>query len=625
MNVHDPCILYGIRETASRLGLDVTPVSSTQLIEQSSGQFDALIVPETGLEDDLLRRIVMNSKCPVILVGPGASRQVDEFFGVETVGQTHDCFPEVSGWMKSSKVPEPLPVFYSIPVFRKLEEAPRVLAETEADGIRFPSVILKGERNCLARIGPQLFRSTAFLLTASGMKPFQKDERLWKDSYGRVRMDSTLVHARRYLRLPVVDYYARIMEELLFEMTSMKNSPLVQKWTVPRPQRFSVCLSHDVDHLAPPPLLLVPSIFSTSIDFRRVVGKAILTFLYFFSAVYTRNRDFLALIPRKLHRGLRNYEVIWGLDEISMSEQELGVRSSFFFLQNEHPLDSNYGISNPIVREAIRELSARGFEISFHAGFSTENRLNLCRQKRMLEEILGRNVLGVRTHFLRFSYPKTFRQYAEGGFCYDSSVMFSEEVGYRTSTCFPWMVFDVDTNTELPLMEIPPIIMDRTFKHMGLSPRDAQAVCTRLLSEISDLHGVLTIIWHNSGVTTKPGEHKAWWLVYWTLIQESLKRGACFLTLEDLFSYYVVRRRIKILATQVNGNTCEIALDSELDYPLFPISISLRSKRISSAKFNGRVLPANSVVEIDKQRFIVSVPIARGRSLLSITMRDQLG
>lgn len=170
MSMRDPIVSYGIMELLSRLGIDSVDVSRD--FEQQSEGLQAVIVVDGGNGHKPMRDIINESRCSVILVGPSCSEEVDALFGIETVGQC-DSFPDVSGWMTARGVPEPIPIFYSIPVFRKLEAATQVFAETRADGVQFPSVILKRDnRKCLVRIGPQLFRSTAFLLTVSGLRPF---------------------------------------------------------------------------------------------------------------------------------------------------------------------------------------------------------------------------------------------------------------------------------------------------------------------------------------------------------------------------------------------------------------------------------------------------------------------
>lgn len=396
-------------------------------------------------------------------------------------------------------------------------------------------------------------------------------------------MDSTIVHLRNYLRLPVVDYYARILENVIFAIVSLDGLPFIQKWVVPGPQKFGVCLSHDIDHLAPDPLGLIVSPLQAP-DFHALVARTTLMPFYLMSMLYSQNRDLLALLPPQLHRILRKHESFWRLEEIISSELQLGVRSSFFFLPSGSKMDSNYDLSNPLVSEAIKQLSSAGFEVALHAGFSTAVEPSLLSlQKKTLEEMSRRDVIGVRAHYLRFAYPKTFREFVKRGFGYDSSVAFNEEVGYRASTCFPWMMFDIDSKEELPLVEIAPIIMDSALKYpscMNLIPTSAQSVCSNLLKQVADLHGILTIVWHNrlgSVIFAKGREDEAWWHVYRSIIKEAFRRQGRVMTLREVFSYYTIRKRIRIVTTQVMNGVCYVNIESPLDYATFAISVSLKS------------------------------------------------
>lgn len=623
-DIEDPSVIYGLNEIASRIGIDITSVSSDSDIDYLADALSALVLPETSIAyEHLLQKIVKGGRLSVILVGPNGSSEVNELFGVEIL-DICDSFPDVSGWMHSPGIPKILPVFYSLPVLGSLDSRARVLCETEAGGVHFPSVVVKTKgRQCLVRFGPQVFRSTAFLLTLSGMHQSKNVKSSRLDAYGRIRLESTLVHLRGYLRTPVVDYYARILETILAETAFLRGYPFVQKWTVPGPQTFCMSLSHDVDFLAPKPSEFVPSLAFDlfSGNFGRTLSRMILGILYVLSALHTRNSDFLALIPRSLHNVLRKYEPYWRLEEISLSERRLGARSSFFFLANASPMDSNYSTENPIVAEAARKLSETGFEICCHAPFETKHNGSALRiHKKMLESVTRNKVVGVRAHYLRFSYPKTFAEYASAGFSYDSSAMFSEEIGYRASTCFPWTLYDIEREKPVSLLEIPPAIMDRTLRersHMNLSPKAAQNVCTELLEEVASLHGVLTVIWHNSGVSVRPSEDRAWWDVYWSLVREGSRRGARFMTLGELFSYHCARQRARLRLEEGKDGFWNVAIESDQDYPSLALSVRLKSGEITTALLDGSPLPIDSLSKIGN-RFIVSLPLRRGQSLLSL-------
>ncbi|MGB9022435.1 MAG: polysaccharide deacetylase family protein [Candidatus Bathyarchaeia archaeon] len=623
-NTEDPSVVYGLREIGSRIGIDVTQIDQDFDLDHLAGPLPALVLPETSLADDQsVQKLIKRAKTSVILAGPNRSSEINELFGVQVL-DTCDYSPDVCGWMRMPEIPKRLPLFYSIPILKTLDSGTRTFCEVEAGGIHFPGIVMKTSgRQCLIRVGPQIFRSAAFLLTLSGMRASEKVKSCQLDPFGRVKLESTPVHLGGYLATPVVDYYAKILETILVETAYLKDYPFVQKWPVPGPEAFCVSLSHDIDFLAPKPSEFLPSLFFDlfSRNVARTVGRMILGVLYVLSALLTRNCDFLALIPPSVHGILRTYEPYWRLGEISLSEIRLGARSSLFFLGNSSPMDSNYNIQNPIVAEAIRKLSESGFEICCHAPFETEAHKSALRiQKQMLEDAIRSKVRGVRAHFLRFAYPETFAAYASAGFSYDSSVIFPEEVGYRASTCFPFTLYDFEQGKLVSLLEIPPVIMDRTFRekrNMNLSPELARRLCTELLEEIANLHGVLTIIWHNSGVSTRPSEDREWWRVYWSLLRECSRREARFMTLGEISSYYSVRQKTRLTLEGAENGSWNIAIESEQDYPSFALSVRLNSGEVRSALLNNSILPNSSLSKIG-ERVIVSLPLSRGRSMLSL-------
>jgi hypothetical protein len=616
----DSFLLYGISEMSSRLGIEFKRVFDSRDIPKNPL---ALIVPEASYEKDYLEDLLADCQHSVLLIGPHGSPKLDELFGVKQIGEK-DSYPDVTGLMKSSRLPNPIPVFYKIPLLQKNDPAVEVVADIEIEKTTCPSVVLRRENSrLLARIGPQVFRSAAFLLTKSGFQASPIVEPPKLDSFGRVPLRSTITHRRGYLRTPVIDYYARILEDILLEIASSRSVPLLQKWPTPGPYNFCLSLSHDVDYLAPNPTDLVVSILFdiSEANFRRVVGRIVLAFFYAVSAIMTRNRDLLALIPQALHRRLRKYDPFWRLDEIRKLEAQFGIRSSFFFLHNENRMDSNYDLKSNIVRSAIRQTSSEGFEVCLHADFGATDAEKLQWRKRAIEDAADSSVIGVRAHYLRISYPDTFRLYARAGLAYDSSVMFSEEVGYRSSTCMPWKVFDIDDQKTLPILEIPPIIMDRTLQgkgHMNLSPDAARRICSALIEQVADLHGVLTVDWHNSELSLRASLDREWWGVYKSIIEESIKRGSRVMKLDDVFAYYNRKQGVRMEVVRCDRKTCDIEILCEQAFPDFAMSVST-SDTVSYASLDGESSPKCGLTKFGGNRWIVTVPLKNGDNRLSLS------
>ncbi len=67
---------------------------------------------------------------------------------------------------------------------------------------------------------------------------------------------------------------------------------------------------------------------------------------------------------------------------------------------------------------------------------------------------------GGRQHYLRWNAPATWRNYAEAGLDYDTTLSYADHAGFRCGTCHPFPVFDVERNTALDLLEYPLIVRE---------------------------------------------------------------------------------------------------------------------------------------------------------------------
>ena len=79
--------------------------------------------------------------------------------------------------------------------------------------------------------------------------------------------------------------------------------------------------------------------------------------------------------------------------------------------------------------------------------------------------------MGNRFHYLMFDPEKTVQILEDCGIKYDTSLMFAEHVGFRRGCCSPFYLYDFEKNRTSPVIEIPLIIMDTTFRnkhYMGI-------------------------------------------------------------------------------------------------------------------------------------------------------------
>jgi peptidoglycan/xylan/chitin deacetylase (PgdA/CDA1 family) len=168
----------------------------------------------------------------------------------------------------------------------------------------------------------------------------------------------------------------------------------------------------------------------------------------------------------------------------------------------------------------------KGYEVGLHGGYDTYNNIvEIKREKEQLEQIIGKRIIGYRNHFLRFKVPDTWLLLKNAGFEYDSTLGYSETVGFRNGMCHPFNPFDLYENKEINIVEIPPVIMDLTLlRHMKLDLQRGWDLCKRIIDTVESLNGVVTVIWHNESYNN--AYRKNWEKIYSKILEYGYKKDA---------------------------------------------------------------------------------------------------
>lgn len=192
----------------------------------------------------------------------------------------------------------------------------------------------------------------------------------------------------------------------------------------------------------------------------------------------------------------------WNFDRILRLEQSFGVKSSFYFLQESRhfryssPREwavslGKYRFDDEQVASVIQTLDQRGWEVGLHGSFeSFRNEELLRKEKRDLEDVLGREVEGIRQHYLNLIIPKTWQHQANVGFRYDSSLGFRDRVGYGGLPKFPLSPFR-DTFLVLPLT-----VMDGALFQSERTEEKACDVLRGVLKDAIASHALVVVLWH---------------------------------------------------------------------------------------------------------------------------------
>ena len=288
-----------------------------------------------------------------------------------------------------------------------------------------------------------------------------------------------------------------------------------QKPVWPDEKPFAVCLTHDVD---------VVSLYSLkqSLRSRR---------LQLLNGSAFRKVRFLMGVGIDLARTAiraKQKDPLHCYERWIAAEKQCGAHSTFFFwpglsaVAKRHHTDCTYELYDPVVldnqkytvTEMIREIDRQGWEIGLHPSwYAFDDADELKRQKDFLEKALDHEVVSIRQHYLHYDIRVTPAVHAEAGFKYDSTLGFNDNVGFRFGTCYPYHLYNLKTEKELPIKKIPLIIQDCAMlnptKGMRLDEETAFQYVKQITEAVENVGGVLTLLWHPNYII-KPD----WWNLY---------------------------------------------------------------------------------------------------------------
>ena len=306
----------------------------------------------------------------------------------------------------------------------------------------------------------------------------KKDRELWElfareEEYSSDKLD-------HYGRFP----YSASKNKSIFE-------PKVSEYLVnnglkiqyPKGKKFAVCLTHDIDF----------------IDQRRKE--------YLKDSVKALGELDLSSAINNLIAGLdKSKTPLKNFKEIISLEEKYDAKSSFYFLALEES-DQDYNFNVASLKEEFLGIVKMGWEVGLHGGHTAYNNLDvLLEEKKRLENAFGLEVIGYRNHYLRFKTPDTWELLSNAGFKYDTTFGYADMAGFRNGMCHPFKPYNLKTDKEIEILEIPLVIMDRTFlSYINLNLNEAWDLTKRLIDATEKNNGVLTLLWHNNQMSGEMG------------------------------------------------------------------------------------------------------------------------
>ncbi len=308
-----------------------------------------------------------------------------------------------------------------------------------------------------------------------------------RDTHDRFPATASHSLANGYIHRPVVDEYVEILWRCIQHLW-----PGAER----KQDTFRTMLTHDVDapfeYLFRPAWKMLRS-FGSDILLRQSPRRA-----------FSRAAGWFYV----KHLGAWQSDPFYTFETIMDISESHGLKSAFYFLAGRNSsMDGEYELTHPRIAALMQRIHDRGHEIGYHGSYTTYRDAERTRREvRALKEAAARlgveqTTWGGRQHYLRWNAPATWRNYAEAGLNYDTTLSYADHAGFRCGTCHPFQVFDVEQGKALNLTEYPLVVMECSVldeRYMNMKLDDAFSYIMKLKAACRRFSGCFSVLWHNS-------------------------------------------------------------------------------------------------------------------------------
>ena len=328
----------------------------------------------------------------------------------------------------------------------------------------------------------------------------------------------TILREMNLLEFPVINSYIKLIKELL----------QIQEPFWKDGKEFAVALTHDVDRSFK---------WDFRTGFKNVIVSPTKKFAGLKSGILMGLGDLYKIFSKKEdpHLSFKNW---------SSLEDQYGFKSAFYFIplteKSNNAYDRHY-INHQKISKIIQEIYSKGWEVGVHGSYdSYRNSVKLQNEKNKLEKILGDKVIGLRQHYLRFESSATWKVQYQAGFLYDTTLGYNEAIGFRAGIAFPFYPYDFETQSRIPILELPLTIMDGVlFDEEQLDVNAATERCTKLIKTTKEYNGLVTLLWHPHYWSET--EHPDWRKTYENILEYLSKENVWVTSPREIAEWWLNR------------------------------------------------------------------------------------
>jgi len=290
-----------------------------------------------------------------------------------------------------------------------------------------------------------------------------------KDVYGRFSFQESIAHKNNFIEDPVIDIWAYKLKDSL--CSSFPN-------IIFNDRKFKLKTIIDV-----------PSVYYyKNKGFLRTIG-----------GVFT---DLIRFNPKNIYS---RFLVIFRLQKdpydtfnwIINKQKQVTDKFLFFFLVGKFSTyDKNISlVKQPFINiiKFVSDYSKIGLKLSF---FALSNLDILKNEKADIESITNRDLTISRNSFSKVNLPINYRNLIKLNIREDYTMGYVNKIGFRASTCTPFLFYDIDNDIQTPLLINPYNLMDYSLLKIN-SFLDKKEKVIALINKVKSVNGTFISVFHN--------------------------------------------------------------------------------------------------------------------------------
>lgn len=186
----------------------------------------------------------------------------------------------------------------------------------------------------------------------------------------------------------------------------------------------------------------------------------------------------------------------------------------FILLGDYGAFDKNIPVNNRHFHTLIKSLGDYA-EVGIHPSFGSNDSFDKLKTEiERLSKILNREITKSRQHFLKLTFPTTYRNLINLDITDDYTMGYAAEPGFRAGICDPFYFYDLDLETETNLLIHPFQYMEGTLKdYMHKTREQSLEIIKMLVDEVKAVDGTFVSLWHNESLSNT-NNWKGWHELY---------------------------------------------------------------------------------------------------------------